>query len=146
LALKYQIEMAQMVQDPQAQQAIMTPPQQQQQMPPQMQNQIALMAANAADKVLKLDEEKAKIMAGQTEDPQQEQIEIQKQDLALRAKKQLDSMKIHKDKMDLEESKVIIDDENKDEDRKLKEAQLAVKATNDAMKDAEKLIYATKMK
>jgi hypothetical protein len=111
-----------------------------------MQNQIALMAANAADKVLKLDEEKAKIMAGQTEDPQQEQIEIQKQDLALRAKKQLDSMKIHQDKMDLEETKVIIDDENKDEDRKLKEAQLAVKATDDAMKDAEKLIYATKMK
>ena len=138
--------MAQMVQDPQAQQAIMTPPQQQQQMPPQMQNQIALMAANAADKVLKLDEEKAKIMAGQTEDPQQEQIEIQKQDLALRAKKQLDIMRMHKDKMDLEESKVIIDDENKDEDRKLKEAQLAVKATNDAMKDAEKLIYATRMK
>ena len=55
-------------------------------------------------------------------------------------------MKIHQDKMDLEETKVIIDDENKDEDRKLKEAQLAVKATDDAMKDAEKLIYATKMK
>ena len=146
LALKYQIEMAQMVQDPQAQQAIMAPPQQQQQMQPQMQNQIALMAANAADKVLKLDEEKAKIMAGETEDPQQEQVEIQKQDLALRAKKQLDIMRMHKDKMDLEESKVIIDDENKDEDRKLKEEQLAVKATNDAMKDAEKLIYATKMK
>ena len=107
LALKYQIEMAQMVQDPQAQQMIMTPPQQQQQMQPQMQNQIALMAANAADKVLKLDEEKAKIMAGETEDPQQEQIEIQKQDLALRAKKQLDIMKMHKDKMDLEESKLI---------------------------------------
>jgi hypothetical protein len=146
LALKYQIEMAQMVQDPQAQQAIMAPPQQQQQVSPQMQNQIALMAANAADKVLKLDEEKAKIMAGQTEDPQQEQIEIQKQDLALRAKKQLDSMKIHQDKMDLEETKVIIDDENKDEDRKLKEAQLAVKATDDAMKDAEKLTYATRIK
>jgi len=146
LALKYQIEMAQMVQDPQAQQMIMTPPQQQQQVPPQVQNQIALMAADAADKVLKLDEEKAKIMAGKTEDPQQEQVEIQKQDLALRAKKQLDIMRMHQDKMDLEESKVIIDDENKDEDRKLKEAQLAVKATNDAMKDTEKLIYATKMK
>jgi hypothetical protein len=146
LALKYQIEMAQMVQDPQAQQMIMTPPQQQQQMTPQMQNEIALMAANAADKVLKLDEEKAKIMAGQTEDPQQEQVEIQKQDLALRAKKQLDIMRMHKDKMDLEETKLIVDDENKDEDRKLKEADLAVKATNDAMKDAEKLIYATRMK
>ena len=146
LALKYQIEMAQMIQDPQAQQMVMTPPQQQQQMPPQMQNEIALMAANAADKVLKLDEEKAKIMAGQDEDPQQEQVEIQKQDLALRAKKQLDIMRMHKDKMDLEESKLIVDDENKDEDRKLKEAQLAVKATNDVMKDTEKLIYATRMK
>ena len=85
-------------------------------------------------------------MAGQTEDPQQEQVEIQKQDLALRAKKQLDIMRMHQDKMDLEETKVIIDDDNKDEDRKLKEAQLAVKATDDAMKDAEKLIYATRMK
>ena len=138
--------MAEMVQDPQAQQVIMSAPQQQQQMPMQMQNDIALAAANAADKVLKLDEEKAKIMSGETEDPQQEQIEIQKQDLALRAKKQMDIVKMHKDKMDLEESKLIIDDENKDEDRKLKEAQLAVKATNDAMKDAEKMIYATRMK
>ena len=111
-----------------------------------MQNQIAVMAANAADKVLQLDEEKAKIMAGQTEDPQQEQVEIQKQDLALRAKKQLDIMKMHKDKMDLEESKLIVDDENKDEDRKLKEAELAFKATNDVMKDGEKMIYATRMK
>ena len=144
--MKYQQEMAQMVQDPQAQQMIMSSPEQQQQMPMEMQNQIALMAANAADKVLKLDEEKAKIMAGQTEDPQQEQVEIQKQDLALRAKKQLDIMKMHKDKMDLEESKLIVDDENKDEDRKLKEAELAVKATNDVMKDAEKMIYATRMK
>ena len=146
LALKYQIEMAQMVQDPQAQQMIMAGPQQQQQMPLEIQNEIALMAANAADKVLKLDEEKAKIMAGETEDPQQEQVEIQRQDLALRAKKLVDEMKMHQDKMDLEESKLIVDDENKDEDRKLKEAQLAVKATNDAMKDAEKLIYATRMK
>ena len=55
-------------------------------------------------------------------------------------------MKMHKDKMDLEESKLIVDDENKDEDRKLKEAELAVKATNDVMKDAEKMIYATRMK
>ena len=82
-------------------------------MPMQMQNDIALAAANAADKVLKLDEEKAKIMSGQTEDPQQEQIEIQKQDLALRAKKQMDIVKMHKDKMDLEETKLIVDDENK---------------------------------
>jgi hypothetical protein len=146
LALKYQIEMAQMIQDPQAQQAIMTPPQQQQQMPPEMQNQIALMAANAADKVLKLDEEKAKIMAGEDKDPQQEQVEIQKQDLALRAKKQLDIMRMHKDKMDLEESKVIIDDENKDEDRKLKEAEFAVDSAQKMMSDTEKLVYATKMK
>ena len=146
LALKYQIEMAQMIQDPQAQQMIMTPPQQQQQMPPEMQNQIALMAANAADKVLKLDEEKAKIMAGEDKDPQQEQVEIQKQDLALRAKKQLDAMRIHKDKMDLEESKVIIDDENKDEDRKLKEAEFAVDSAQKMMSDTEKLVYATKMK
>ena len=144
LAMKYQIEMAQMIQDPQMQQMLMST--QPQQIPPEMQNQIALMAANAADKVLQLDEEKAKIMAGETEDPQQEQVEIQKQDLALRARKQLDIMRMHKDKMDLEETKLIVDDENKDEDRKLKEAELAVKATNDAMQDAEKLIYATRMK
>ena len=58
----------------------------------------------------------------------------------------MDIVKMHKDKMDLEETKLIVDDENKDEDRKLKEAELAVKATNDVMKDAEKMIYATRMK
>ena len=46
LALKYQQEMAQMIQDPQAQQIVMSG----QQLPPEMENQIAIMAAQAADK------------------------------------------------------------------------------------------------
>ena len=40
-------------------------------------------------------------------------------------------MKVHEDKMDLEESKLMIDDENKDQDRKLKEAQMGMDAAAD---------------
>ena len=48
-----------------------------QQLPPELENQIAMMAANAADSVLQLDEEKAKIMAGEKKDPQ---IELQEKE------------------------------------------------------------------
>ena len=136
LAMKYQQQMAQMVQDPRAQQMIMSG----QQLPPEMENQIALMAADASDKVLQLDEEKTKIMNGEKKDSSQEQLEIQKQDLALRAKKLMDEMKMHQDKMDLQESKIMIDDENKDEDRKLKEAQMAMDSAEKLTSNVEGII------
>jgi len=114
-----------------------------QQLPPEMENQIALLSANASDKVMKLDEEKARIMSGETKDTAQEQIEIQRQDLALRAQKLMNDMKVHQDKMDLEESKLMIDDENKDEDRKLKEAKLAMDSAKDTMQEVQAVINTT---
>ena len=136
LALKYQQEMAQMIQDPQAQQMIMAG----QQMPPQMENQIAIMAAQAADKVNQFDEEKQKIMEGDKESTAEQQLDIQKKDLALRAQKLANDMKVHQDKMDLEESKLMIDDENKDQDRKLKEAQMGMDAAADMTSNIEGII------
>jgi len=139
LAMKYQQQMAQMVQDPRAQQMIMSG----QQLPPEMENQIALMAADASDKVLQFDEEKTKIMNGEKKDSSQEQLEIQRQDLALRAKKLMDDMKMHQDKMDLQESKIMIDDENKDEDRKLKEAQMAMDSAEKLTSNVDSIISTT---
>ena len=139
LAMKYQQQMAQMIQDPQAQQMIMAG----QQLPPEMENQIALMAADASDKVLQFDKEKTKIMNGEKKDSSQEQLEIQRQDLALRAKKLMDDMKMHQDKMDLQESKMMIDDENKDEDRKLKEAQMAMDSAEKLTSNVDSIISTT---
>jgi len=139
LAMKYQQQMAQMVQDPQAQQMIMAG----QQLPPEMENQIALMAADASDKVLQFDEEKTKIMNGEKKDSSQEQLDIQRQDLALRAKKLMDDMRMHDDKMNLQESKIMIDDENKDEDRKLKEAQMAMDSAEKLTSNVDSIISTT---
>jgi len=139
LAMKYQQQMAQMIQDPQAQQMIMAG----QQLPPEMENQIALMAADASDKVLQFDEEKTKIMNGEKKDSSQEQLDIQRQDLALRAKKLMDDMKMHDDKMNLQESKIMIDDENKDEDRKLKEAQMAMDSAEKLTSNVDSIISTT---
>ena len=142
LSLKYRQEMAQMIPDPQMQQVIMSNPPQQQpgqpkspnppKLPPELENQIAMMAANAADSVLQLDEEKAKIMSGEKKDPQ---IELQEKDLALRAQKMMNDLKVHEDKMALEEAQTIIKDENTDEDRDLKTAQLLMQDEN---KDADR--------
>ena len=139
LALKYQQEMAQMIQNPQAQQMIMSG----QQLPPEMENQVALMAAEAADKVNKFDEEKQKIMAGEDTSAADQQMEIQQKDLALRAQKLANDMKVHQDKMDLQESKLMIDDENKDQDRKLKEAQMAMDSAADMTSNIEGIINTT---
>ena len=140
LAMKYQQEMMQMIQDPQMQQALMMAQQQGQPLPMEMQNQIALMAADASDKVLQFDEEKAKIMAGDTD--KNEQIEIQKQDLALRAQAEMNKLKIHDDKMDLEEAKLMTTDENEDEDRKLRLKEAEMRFASDMAKAAAKTMDA----
>jgi hypothetical protein len=140
LSMKYQQEMMQMIQDPQMQQALMMAQQQGQPLPMEMQNQIALMAADASDKVLQFDEEKAKIMAGDTD--KNEQIEIQKQDLALRAQAEMNKLKIHDDKMDLEEAKLMTTDENEDEDRKLRLKEAEMRFASDMAKDAAKTMDA----
>jgi tellurite resistance protein len=136
LSLKYRQEMAQMIPDPQMQQMIMSNPPQQQpgqpkqpppKLPPELENQIAMMAANAADSVLQLDEEKARIMAGEKKDPQ---IELQEKDLALRAQKMMNDLKVHEDKMALEEAQTIIKDENTDEDRELRKEKIMIDQMN----------------
>jgi hypothetical protein len=148
LTLKYRQEMAQMIPDPEMQQMIMSNPPQQQpgqpkqappKLPPELENQIAMMAANAADSVLQLDEEKAKIMAGEKKDPQ---IELQEKDLALRAQKMMNDLKVHEDKMALEEAQTIIKDENTDEDRELRKEKIMIdqlaKESEMLMKDKNK--------
>jgi hypothetical protein len=140
LSMKYRQEMAQMIPDPQMQQIIMSPPPEPQsgqpgqpgqmppqQLPPELENQIAMMSAEASDKVLQLDEEKAKIMSGEKKDPQ---IELQEKDLALRAQKMMNDLKIHEDKMALEEAQTIIKDENTDEDRELRKDKIMMDQIN----------------
>ena len=100
------------------------------------------MAANASDKVLQLDEEKAKIMAGDTDDKQTEQLELQKQDLALRAQSEMNKLKIHDDKMDLEEAKLMTTDENEDEARKLRMKEAEMRFASNMAKDAAKTMDA----
>jgi len=119
LALKYRIEIAQMINDPQMQQLVMS----QKPLPPELENKVALLSANASDSVLKLNEEKMKILEGQDKDPQ---IELQEKDLALRAQKVMNELKEHQDRIALDEAKLIIDDENKDEDRKLRLTEKAM--------------------
>jgi hypothetical protein len=131
-----------MIPDPQVQQALMMSQQQGKPLPMEMQNQIALMAANASDKVLQLDEEKAKIMAGDTDDKQEEQMELQKQDLALRAQSEMNRLKMHDDKMDLEEAKLMTTDENEDEDRKLRMKEAEMRFASNMAKDAAKTMDA----
>ena len=131
MALKYRQEMMQMIQDPQMQQALMAG----QPLPPEMENQIALMAANAADQVNQLDIEKEKILSGEKDkdDPVSKQIELQQMELDLKRQ-------VHMDKIALEESKMIIDDENKDEDRLLKSEQMNMKFSADIARDAKKTV------
>ena len=131
MAMKYRQEMMQMIQDPRMQQMIMAG----QPLPPEIENQVALMAANAADQVNKLDIEKEKILSGEKdkEDPVSKQIELQQMELDLKRQ-------VHMDKIALEESKMIIDDENKDEDRLLKAEQMNMKFAGDVARDAKKTV------
>lgn len=119
LALKYRQEMAQMIPDARLQQMVMA----QQQLPPELENELALVAANASDSVLQLNEAKMKILEGEQKDPH---IEIQEKDLALRAQKMMNDLKIEEDKLALKEAEMIIDDENKDDDRKLRLTEKAM--------------------
>ena len=83
------------------------------------------------------------VPAGENKTTAEEQLDIQRKDLALRAQKLMNDMKVHEDKMDLEESKLMIDDENKDEDRKLKEAQMGMDAAADMTSNIEGIINTT---
>ena len=136
LAMKYRNEVAQMIGDPQMVQAMMSG----QPLPPEMENQIALLTANASDSLMKLDEEKQKIMSGQKKDTSEQQIELQREDLELRrARLALDAKK-HQDEMSLEEAKVMINDENTDLERERKMAKDAMDMAKQGIKDAKIMI------
>ena len=78
-------------------------------------------------------------MAGEKKDPQ---IELQEKDLALRAQKMMNDLKVHEDKMALEEAQTIIKDENTDEDRELRKEKIMIdqlaKESEMLMKDKNK--------
>ena len=136
LAMKYRSEVAQMIGDPQIVQAMMSG----QPLPPEVENQIALLTANASDSIMKLDEEKQKIMSGEKKDTSEQQIELQRQDLELRkARLALDAKK-HSDEMSLEEAKVMINDENTDLERERKMAKDAMDMAKQGIKDAKIMI------
>ena len=77
LAMKAQTEMMQMM-PPEMQQAMMSG----QPLPPEVENQIALLAQQASDAILKYDELKLKVMAGEAEDPL---VEVAREDVAVKA-------------------------------------------------------------
>tara|TARA_R110000744_G_scaffold244930_1_gene361695 strand:- start:57 stop:740 length:684 start_codon:yes stop_codon:yes gene_type:complete len=136
LAMKYRSSVMQMIQDPQLQQALMSG----QPLPPEMENQIALLSANASDSIMKLDEEKMKIMSGEKKSVAEQQIEIQREDLDLRkAQVALDAKK-HEDKIGLEEVKVMIDDENTDLERERKQVKDAMDLAKTGIQDAKIMI------
>tara|TARA_R110000765_G_scaffold278005_1_gene375841 strand:- start:508 stop:1191 length:684 start_codon:yes stop_codon:yes gene_type:complete len=136
LAMKYRSSVMQMIQDPNLQQALMAG----QPLPPEMENQIALLTANASDSIMKLDEEKMKIMAGEKKSVAEQQVELQEKDLELRkAKLALDAKK-HSDEMSLEEIKVMIDDENTDLERQRKETADAMNMAKAGIQDAKIMI------
>lgn len=113
LADKYRIEMVQMIGDPQIAELVLSG----QQLPPDLQAQISVLAAEASDSVLQLDEAKAKAMAGELEDPV---IELQRTEQALRKDKQDKDHEIKKEANQLREAEIMIDDLNTDLDREAK--------------------------
>jgi len=124
LSHKFRMEILQMAGDPQMQQAVMAGDP----LDPQVENQIAIMAADASDALLELDRVKSEILAGNQEDPV---IELQRKEIELREMKvQNDALKmalaheidkdkltLDRDKLKLQEAEVMIDDANTDLDR-----------------------------
>lgn len=114
LAAKHTMEMIQMLGDPKLAQAVMSG----QKLPPEMENAVAIKAAEVADTLTELDTVKAQLLAGETADPV---VKLQEREQDLREMEiRLDNM-IEKAKVQQAEVKMIIDDENADADRALKE-------------------------
>lgn len=136
MAMKYRGEVAQMIGDPQIVQAMMSG----QPLPPDLENQVALLTANASDSIMKLDEEKQKIMSGEKKDTAEQQLDLQRQELQLRKVKLALDAKKHQDEMSLEEAKVMINDENTDLERDRKMAADAMDMAKSGIKDAKIMI------
>lgn len=110
LAAKSRTEMLQMMGDPAMEQAVMKG----EKLPPEMENAIAMRAAEIADKVMELDTVKAQILAGQSADPT---IKLQEREQDLREQEVRLGNMIERAKVQQAEVKMIIEDENADADR-----------------------------
>jgi hypothetical protein len=116
LASKHRKEMIEMIaqRDPQAAEALMS---NQQRFPPEMEQMIAIAAMEASDSVLKLDEAKARAMAGKSSDPI---IEQQEREQDLQETKQNQDYSLAVGDQSLKEAEIMIDDQNADDDRAMK--------------------------
>jgi len=116
LASKHRKEMIEMIaqRDPQAAEALMS---NQQKFPPEMEQMIAIAAMEASDSVLKLDEAKARAMAGKSSDPI---IEQQEREQDLQETKQNQDYNLAVGDQSLKEAEIMIDDQNADDDRAMK--------------------------
>lgn len=117
LSMKYKLDVVRMIGDPQLAQALMSG----QQLPPEIENMVAVQAAQVVDALNKVDITKAQALAGEETDPA---IRLQEMEMSLRMQKQeLDYIKdmlklsIEKDKLMLKETEIMINDANKDADR-----------------------------
>lgn len=121
LAMKYKMEMLQMLGDPQMAQAVMSG----QELPPEIQNQIAIAAANTSDTLMSLDIAKEKALAGEPVDPI---MVAQDRELSLRESQATHEQMIDSEKLELEKKKLAIEDENKDKDRAMRKEVAAIQA------------------
>lgn len=122
LAKKFTIEMVQLMGDPQLAQAVLSG----QDLPPELQNQIALKAAEVSDQLLAVDQAKAEILNGSGDDA----TELLNRELDIReAQTQLNHL-ADMQKLDFDREKLKVDNENKDLDRALKQRDLRVQDQN----------------
>ena len=117
LAMKFTLDILDLIGDEQMTQAVLSG----EPLPPEMQNMVAVEAAKAVDKLLEVDIAKTKALRGESNDPI---IELQMREFDLRRQKQafdmaqdIAKLKINKDKLELKEAEVMIDDVNTDLDR-----------------------------
>jgi hypothetical protein len=82
-----------------------------------MEQMIAIAAMEASDSVLKLDEAKARAMAGKSSDPI---IEQQEREQDLQETKQNQDYSLAVGDQSLKEAEIMIDDQNADDDRAMK--------------------------
>jgi hypothetical protein len=146
LAKKFTVEMLQLIGDPQLQQAVMSG----EELPPELQNQIAIAAADAADTLHKIDEAKADVLNNERGGDEASEIlnreldikeastELQHFQAMERIKEQQHKRKLDDENRDLDrqfrERQLQVTDENKDLDRAQRERQMALNAAAAAAK------------
>ena len=124
LAKKFTIEMLQLIGDPELAQMVMSG----EEVPPELQNQIAMAAAEASDMLLKIDEAKANALKGESGEDGAEAILNRELDIR-EAKLSLDHQNAQ-EKLALDERKIGIENENRDLDRDMRRYATDVQDAN----------------